>query len=152
MESLAFVLIALALLIGFVALVEYEVRHDVRVAPRLRTRLDEQVLRAEFLITHVDLAAFIKSEFEAGMHRLGHDTVHLTLRLVRAAERLLTRVVRRLRLRVVEEEAPRETTREFVRTLSEFKDTLDATHPEIQESPAAESANGSETPPPSRIG
>ena len=65
--------------------------------------------------------------------RIGHDIAHFSLLVVRAVERLLTRLVRRLRAQPEIDTAPRETAREFVKTLSDFKDNLKATHPEIHE-------------------
>ena len=60
-----------------------------------------------------------------------HAIVHFSLQAVRAIERLLTRLVRHLRSRHDVDTAPRENVREFVKTLSEFKGSLKATHPEI---------------------
>lgn len=133
MAELILVLVALALLVGFFFLVASETRRGARLCAPARVRLDELVLQVEFVFAHVDLGAFARNELVALAHRIGHDAVHLTLRAVRAAERLLTRVVRWLRSRQEVVEAPRETTREFVRTLSDFKETLEAVHPEIQQ-------------------
>lgn len=133
MAQAIFVFVSLALLVGFFLLVSYENKRGVRWYAERRARLDAEVTRVEFIMTHVDLAAFAFDEARGLAHRVGHDAVHFTLRAVRAVERLLTRLVRRLRSTAVENEAPRETTREFVRTLSDFKDTLEATHPEIQD-------------------
>ena len=123
---------AIILLVGFIVLVHYETRSGVRVCEQFRARLDAQMIRIEFILAHVDLGAFVQSETRAFIHRVGHDSVHIALGLVRAVERLLTRMVRQLRKRNVSEEVPRESAREFVRTLADFKGTLEAKHHEIQ--------------------
>ncbi len=132
MASLVFVLIAIALLIGFVALTQYETRRGERFFAGKRMWLDTNVERVAFIIEHVDLGAFVRDEISHAMHRVGHTIAHLSLQGVRAAERLLTRLVRHLRTQHEDEVAPRETAREFVKTLSEFKDGLNATHPGIE--------------------
>jgi hypothetical protein len=131
---LVFVLVTLALLVGFVALTQYETRHGVRFFAAERGRFDAFVGHIEFIVEHVDLLAFVRDEVHHAVTRVGHEIAHFTLQAVRAAERLLTRVVRHLRTKHEEEVAPRETAREFVKTLSDFKETLDAKHPEIQSS------------------
>lgn len=120
-----FILIALALLAGFLVLTEYEMRRGTRVFARERDLLDAKVARVEFILEHVDLWAFAREEFLRLAHRFGHDIARLSLEAVRAIERLLTRLVRRLRPHWHLDEAPRETTaRPFVKTLSDFKDRL----------------------------
>ena len=98
-----------------------------------RTRLDENVERVGFIVEHVDLGAFVRDEVRHALNHAGHAIVHLSLQVVRSIERLLTRLVRRLRAQPEIDTAPRETAREFVKTLSDFKDNLKATHPEIHE-------------------
>jgi len=125
------ILLSITLLAGFVALTQYETKHGMRFFAAKRTRLDENVERVGFIVEHVDLAAFVRDEVRHAMNWLGHAIAHLFLQAVRSAERLLTRLVRHLRTRHEDEAAPRETAREFVKTLSEFKDGLNATHPDI---------------------
>jgi len=103
------------------------------VFEKTRTRLDQHVARIEFILTHVDLAAFARDEIRRVVGRLGHDAVHLSLQAVRMAERLLTRLVRHLRTRHEVVITPRESARPFVKTLSDFKDRLKATRPEISD-------------------
>ncbi len=130
---LIFILITLVLLVGFFVLTEYEARRGARFFAQGRARLDQNVERVEFVLAHVDLGAFLRDEIRRLAGRLSHDIAHLSLQSVRAAERLLTRLVRHLRVRHAVDAAPRESTREFVKTLSDFKGRLKATHPEIQE-------------------
>ena len=59
--------------------------------------------------------------------------MHLSLIVVRSVERVLTRLVRRLRTHPEVDTAPRETAREFVKVLSEFKDDLKENRPDISE-------------------
>ncbi|MFI5260415.1 MAG: hypothetical protein ACHQU0_01295 [Candidatus Paceibacteria bacterium] len=131
MTYLVLVLVALALLIGFVLSVRYERKQGSRFFASERGRFDAQVERAEFIIANVDLGAFARDEIRHAMTRMGHTVAHFSLQAVRATERLLTRLVRHLRAQHEEEIAPRETAREFVKTLSEFKDGLKATHPDV---------------------
>jgi hypothetical protein len=131
MAYLIFILVTLALLAGFISLSSYETGRGVRVFARKRTRLDEQVERAEFILAHVDLAAFLREEFHRIAKRVAHDIAHFSLQAVRMVERFLTRLVRRLRMERTANAVPRENAREFVRTLSDFKDKLKETPPEI---------------------
>ncbi len=133
MAYLIILLISLGFLVGFLVLTEYEMRRGVRVCSVQRQWIDEHAERAEFLFQHVDLSGFVRSEIERVVARVGHDLVHLSLQVVRAVERLLTRAVRYLRSRHATDEAPREQAREFVKTLADFKGSLKATHPEVSD-------------------
>jgi hypothetical protein len=129
-----FVLITLALLIGFVVLTRYETRRGVRYFANERAHLDRSVGHIEFIFEHVDLASFLREEAHRFFARVSHDVAHLSLQAVRATERLLTRIVIRLRSHHhAVDTAPRENVREFVKTLSDFKSGLKATHPEVGE-------------------
>lgn len=94
-----------------------------------RTRFDEYIERIEFILTHINLGAFLQDEARRLTARVGHDIAHLSLIAVRAAERVLTRLVRYLRIRHEADTQPRESVREFVKTLSDFKGDLEATRP-----------------------
>ncbi|MFA5942696.1 MAG: hypothetical protein WC798_03435 [Candidatus Paceibacterota bacterium] len=131
MTYLILTFIPLALLVGIFAMTGYEARRGVRLFAPYRTRLDEQVDRVEFILTHVDFSAFLRDLIRHIAHRIAHDSAHLSLLAVRAVERSLTRVVRYLRTRRAIDIPPRENAREFVQTLSDFKDQLKATPPEI---------------------
>jgi hypothetical protein len=132
MAHLIFLLTSFAILGGFFALVEYEGRRGTRVFASQRERLDTRVRHIEFIFQHVDLAGFLRAEVQALATRVGHDIAHLSLQLVRVLERLLTRVVRYLRSKHMVDEVPRENAREFVKTLSAFKDDLKGKHPDIE--------------------
>ena len=132
MAHLIFIIVSLALLVGFYFLVWYEKAHAVRALARERAHLDRQVERIAFIIAHVNLGAFLKEETGRIVARVGHDVAQFSLLVVRAVERLLTRLVRYLRIRRMNDDrAPRESAREFVRTLADFKGHLEATRPEM---------------------
>jgi hypothetical protein len=127
--NLIFILVTLGLLVGFLALTAYETRSGVRVYASGRTRLDAFVERVEFILAHVDLGVFLREELRHLIGRLSHDIAHTSLNAVRYFERLLTRLVRRLRVHPEVDPAPRETAREFVKVLSEFKDDMKGNRP-----------------------
>lgn len=133
MAYLVFIGITLALLAGFFALTNYETRRGMRVFEAERAHLDRTVERVEFILQHVDLGAFLRDEIRRLIARLGHDIAHLSLQAVRSTERVLTRLVRHLRSRHTVDTTPRETARPFVKSLSDFKDRLKATRPEVPE-------------------
>ena len=130
MAYLVFIFISLALLAGFFVLTDYETRRGARFFAPQRTRLDEGVERLLFVLTHVDFAAFLSELVRHFAERVAHDIVHFSLLAVRAVERFLTRIVRHLRTeRAIA--PPRESAREFVQTLSDFKEQLKATPPDV---------------------
>lgn len=131
MASLVFIFITIALLGGFFALTSYEARRGVRLGASHRARLDGHVERIEFILAHIDLIAFVRDEVRHFISRIGHDSVHISLLVVRAVERLLTRVIRHQHAKRIIDAEPVESTREFVKTLSDFKEQLDATRPKI---------------------
>ena len=131
MVPLIFILLALALLGGFFILTDFEKRRGQRLFAAKRDRFDRDVAHVEFILQRVDLAAFLRSEIRLLVSRVGHDIAHLSLQAVRAAERLLTRLVRHLRVRHTVDTTPRESARPFVKTLSDFKDRLKASRPEV---------------------
>jgi hypothetical protein len=131
-ENLVFLLVSFALLLGFFVLTRYETSKGARVYALKREQLDAFVGRIELIVEHVDLGVFLRDELRHLVGRIGHDIVHLSLTVVRAVERVLTRLVRRLRTHPEVDTAPRETAREFVKVLSEFKDNLKTTDPETR--------------------
>ena len=131
MTHLILIVATLALLIGFLALTSYEARNGARFYARYRYHLDRIIGRIEFILENINFGEFLRDEIRHLASRIGHDIAHFSLIVVRAIERLLTRLVRHLRTRPEIDTAPRETAREFVKTLSDFKDNLKATHPEI---------------------
>ncbi len=133
MVYLIFIIITLALFGGFLALTNYEARRGIRFFAEQRALLDQHVERIEFVLHHIDVEAFLRDEVRRLVGLLSHAVAHLSLQAVRAAERLLTRLVRYLRSRHADDTAPRENVREFVKTLSDFKGSLKATHPEVDD-------------------
>jgi len=133
MVYLLFILATIALLGGFFALTQYEARRGARLFAEKRALLDRNIERVAFIIEHVDLGAYLRDEVRHLVGRISHDIAHLSLLAVRAVERLLTRLVRYLRSRHAVRTLPRENVREFVKTLSDFKGTLKATHPEVSD-------------------
>ena len=133
MVNLIFVLTTLALLIGFFAFVGYEERRGVRIFAGVRTRFDQNIGRIEFILAHVDFAAFFFDEMRRLASRLAHGAAHFSLLAVRAVERLLTRTVRHFRTQPVANAVPRESTRGYVKALADFKGRLKATHPEVSD-------------------
>jgi len=132
------ILIALALLTGFLALTAYEARRGLRLFAAPRAEFDRRVERLAFIATHVDLGAFVRDELRRMAGRVGHDVAQFSLQAVRFVERLLTRIVRYFRTHHDINAGSREHAREFVRTLSDFKTGLKATQPDIPDLSAGE--------------
>lgn len=80
-------------------LASFERRRGLRIAGKLRNRLDAKVSRAVFILTHVDWGAFVRHLAGSALERVLHDIAHFFLKLVRTIERLLTRAVKYLRER-----------------------------------------------------
>lgn len=133
MIPLIFIIISLALLAGFMVLTKYEAKSGVRYQAEYRTRIDRHVERIEFILAHVDLGEFLHNEVRHLISQTGHSIVHVSLIVVRAVERLLTRAIRHQHANEEVTAEPVASTREYVKTLSEFKEQLDATHPEISD-------------------
>ncbi len=131
MFSIIFLTVSFVLLIGFSVLAWYEKSKEWRFLDAKRVRLDKNVERVQFIIANVDLAAFAREEARRVLARLGHDVVHFSLRTVRAVEHALTRLVRHLRTQHAVEVRSAAETREFVKTLSDFKDRLKSTQLEV---------------------
>ena len=131
MTYLILILLSLVLIFGLFSLVGYEARNSVRLFAPQRRRLDTNVDRVEFIVTHVDFSAFLRDSVRHLTHRVVHDVAHFSLLAVRTIERFLARIVRHLRAKRATTATPRETTREFVQTMSDFKDQLKETPPEI---------------------
>ena len=128
-----FILVTLLLLVIYITLLVREARRGRRFFAAYRERLDRFVGNGAFIARHVDFNSFAREEVihlsRQGMHILAHRV----LLGVRAAERLLTRLVRHLRLHTETAPPGGESSRSFVRTLSEFKGHLEATRPEMPE-------------------
>jgi len=131
MAYLIFISVTVALLVGFLALSNYEVRRERRVLARQRIRLDGYVEHAAFILSHVDFGSFAREEMGLIARRIAHNIVHFSLQAVRAVERFLTYIVRYLRSKHSIDIQTHENAREFVKTLSDFKGHLEATRPEV---------------------
>ena len=103
--------VPLALLGLFLAVVAMEERTGRRFLAGRRYQLDQRVGRIGFILRHVDWGAFSAELFRTSLERAAHDVAHATLIAVRALERFLTRVVRALRAR---QDAPALPSREQV--------------------------------------
>lgn len=134
MLSLTLVLISLALIIAFLAVTNYEMRGRRRFFAQERERLDRDVEQVLSVVTHVDFGALAREEARRLLGRVSHDIAHVSLQLVRATERLLTRLVRSLRSRYASHSTLDEgSAREFIKTLSDFKVKLKETRPDVTE-------------------
>ncbi len=100
MPFLILVVLSFTLFGAFLLLTVLEARYG-RVGVSVRAKLDKQVTRATFIVTHVDWSAFMKHVIQTGAERVVHDTAHGTLQAIRCIERILTRLVRSLRERRV---------------------------------------------------
>lgn len=89
--------LALTLFGGFVVLTYWETTTGVRLLKGVRSDLDRKAARLAFIAKHVDWGSFAKHVLATLSARVAHDVAHVTLRIVRTVERLLTRVVRNLR-------------------------------------------------------
>lgn len=132
MSVLIAFLVAVGLLVLFLLLTAFETGKGVRILAPLRTRFDKQVSRFAFVARHVDFGAFIMHVIKAVGRRVAHDVAHITLIVVRAVERFLTRTVRYLRSRMQHTRIERvsENRSPFVETISYFKATLKETSKE----------------------
>lgn len=131
MVHLIFLLAVLVLLAGFFALSGYETRRGTRAFARERARLDESVEHVEFILKHVDFGSFLREEMRRISRCIAHDIAHFSLQAVRAVERLLTHLVRYLRIHHAVDTAPNGNAREFIKTLSDFKGHLESTRPDV---------------------
>jgi hypothetical protein len=129
MAILLVVGVPVLLLSGFLALTQYETTAGTRFFEDERSRFDRFVTRWLFVYEHVDFVAFFRDIASMALHHVGHTLTHVSLQVVRWVERLLTRLIRFFHAREAALE-PRESTRAFVKTLSDFKEHLRATAPQ----------------------
>lgn len=140
MAYLIFLLITIALFAGFLLATYREERRGRRYFEEPRQELDARVARIEFIVTHVDFAAFVRDTVKSAAEQAAHDVAHATLVAVRWSERMLTRAVRTLRERRAEMSAsnggvavnadgtpaaPAQAS-EFARAINDFKQDLRA--------------------------
>ena len=121
-----FIIIALMVLAAYLGVLVLEARRVGRYFEVYRLRLDRVAEQTRLIVTHVDLAGFVRDETLRAVRYLVHQGAHMALQVVRAAERLLTRLVRHLRLHPEAPHPGGESNRSFVRALSEFKGQLEA--------------------------
>lgn len=127
-------LLVLAVIAGFYFLTRYETARGARFFAAKRDALDQYISQSRFLVEHIDWKSLFREQGKRVIERLGHDVAHATLQSVRAAERFLTEFVRKLRSTGAHHHVSlRETSRPFVKTLTDFKGHLQATRPEMPE-------------------
>jgi len=131
MMYLIFIFASLVLLCGFFALTRYEAGRHMRFFAPARARFDHNAEHVKFILTHVDFGVIVREEAYRIAHRITHAVACFSLQAVRTVEHVLTRLVRYLRIRHAADVEPRDNAREFVKTLSDFKDRLKETHPKI---------------------
>lgn len=131
MTYLYLILASLALLGIYFIVTSYEMRRGTRFFESKRVAFDRFVERITFVLTHVDFAAFLRDEVRTVAKRLGHDFVQISLQGIRAVERLLTRVMKHLRSQNPMKSVSRESARPFIETLSNFKEHLASTRPQM---------------------
>lgn len=98
MAYLIAIALAFLLLGGFLALTRYETGHGVRFLGGVRSRFDRKVERISFIVRHIDWSAVLSDVVRTATARIVHDVAHAILIIVRIVERLLTRVVKYLRM------------------------------------------------------
>ena len=122
MSYIIAIVVALILLVGFLTLTAFEASHGIRILGGVRRRLDRKVGQAGFILSHVDLGAFMRDTVRDLVERVLHDLAHTSLLVVRFIERVLTRFVRQLRGRT--EEAPVRERRSFKEAVQHVKRTV----------------------------
>jgi hypothetical protein len=133
MGYLVFVSLALALFFGFLIITRIEVNRGKRFFAPLREAFDRFAGRMVFIATHVDFKSFVREEGRRLSAHLAHDIAHLSLVIVRSAERLLTRAVRHLRVSHGIAPASNAAPRAFVKTMKDFKEQLVSARPPYPE-------------------
>lgn len=133
MGYLAFMALSIVLFASFLFLTRREAEKGARLFASSREALDVRVERLMFVLTHVDFESFVREQIRVIGAHVVHDVAHLSLIVVRSAEKLLSRVVKHLRARHGIETATSAAPRAFVKTMSEFKQHLSSTRPPIPE-------------------
>lgn len=125
------ILAALILPAAYIGALVLEARRGTRFFEHQRGEFDRIIANGAFILAHVDLVRFVREEAIHASRRLTHYALHGALQGVRGVERLLTQVVRHLRLHAEAGQPAGESARTFVRTLSEFKGQLESSRPEM---------------------
>ena len=149
MAYLSFLIVLILAFAGFLALTLQEEKRGRRYFANARQDLDDRVAHIEFIVTHVDFAAFVRDTARETAERIAHDVAHLVLQAVRWTERQLTRAVRTLRERRAEimssngtpsiaadgtPSAPAQAS-DFARAISDFKQELRAQREDAENAP-----------------
>lgn len=126
MSYLIAILGSLLLLSTFVLWTWFETTRGFRVLAGPRRKLDRKVAKASFIVTHIDWGAFFAHVGKTTAERIAHDLVHTTLLIVRATERILTRLIRNLRERVARHEPNEEPVEgsQLIATIVKFRKSL----------------------------
>lgn len=135
MSYLIAVLGSLLLLASFLLFSSLETRYGFRVLSGPRKRFDRQVARVTYVAQHIDWGGFIAHIVKTMAERVAHDLVHTSLLIVRAVERILTRLIRVLRERVasrVSDEPPVEGS-QLIATIIRFRKSFRREQPPTQD-------------------
>jgi hypothetical protein len=135
MSYLIAVLVSLLVLASFLLFSSLETRYGFRVLAGPRRRFDRHVARATYVARHIDWSGFIAHIVKTTAERIAHDIVHTTLLVVRAVERILTRIIRVLRERVASratDEPPVEGS-QLIATIIRFRKSFKRELPPAQD-------------------
>jgi len=133
MVPLVLVGLPIALFAGLLLLTRYEAAHSARFFAARRSAFDLRLTHLQFALTHIDFESFVREQAHILGARIAHDIAHLALLIVRAVERILTRLVKQLRARHGIVAVNTATPRAFVKTMSDFKQHLATTRPPVPE-------------------
>ena len=123
--------LTIALFASFLVLTLYEARGGFRLFAQWRARLDARISRIAFILTNVDFESFLREQVQILALQVAHDVAHYALLFIRAIERLLTRVVKYFRVTHDIPPVRSESTRPFVKAMSDFKQQLQGAHPTL---------------------
>ena len=117
---------SIALFAGFLALTRFEHARGTRYMSVRRERLDAVTGRALFIVRNVDFASLVRAEMTRALRRVSHILIAASLQGIRAVERVLTRLIRRLRAEggVQHVRPDRPSGRQFISALTDFKARL----------------------------
>jgi hypothetical protein len=116
--------VSILLFAGFLLLTYLESSRQFRLMPASRAKLDRHVKRVAFVVSHVDWSAFIGQLVRNAAEIIVHDVAHATLLVIRALERLLTRIVHGLRTRRLSRSEDPGTVTTVVERIAHLRETL----------------------------
>jgi hypothetical protein len=120
MLYLFLILASIGLFAAFLGLTVVEARAGTRVLSSPRAKLDKEVSKVSFIITHVRWGSFFLNAIESISERIVHDIAHWSLIFVRFMERELTETVRYLRDRRPNMLAPKPSRRPLVEQVTHY--------------------------------